>query len=780
MEDSNNMPTKIGSYRTEENLTIEGIDRDCNIRLEKTDNTIDIRMIPREGMEFSSHDDAYNFYNQFSLVRGFSIRKSDSYKSKKTGEIIRRKYCCNKEGYKYLKDKREEGKDIKRRRDEREGCRAELILHVTESGIWKVKTFSDNHNHEMILSPNKKINLRSHDKAHMNLSCKNLMDQYHSIGIGPARISRLINVTSGDSSNNVTSQQCTDYLKIKRKNNIGKECMTVIHKFMERQASDPEFYYAIEISDDQVCRSAFWADGRARKSYLQFHDVIVFDVTYRTNNFSMPFAPFTGVNHHTQSILFGCALLADEKEETFTWLFKQWLNCMWGKYPGAIITDQDPAIKNAIAKVFPKTHHRFCSWHISLHENEHLRSLRCAYNPEFDDEYTKWTKKSKTIEESERHWCSLIEKYKHSYKEPLTEKHKNEVKAWNWLESMHQQRYHWVKAYLRGTFFAGMKASSRSESMNAYFDGYVNSMTPLSEFIKQYDKAVLDRREKEEKEDLITMRTHPDITNLLPLEAHAAKIYTRNVFEGFTKEFKQIIFCRHKKLLNEGDVTRYEVYFDFNKCVYSHSVEVQHSNMDFKCSCSRFEFRGILCKHILYIMKQKFSLNSIPEKYILPRWTLGARHSSLFERDEVSDLQNHPNGKQVSPFEAWNLRATMNKLYDKVICHTELYDLTCTTIKELWKAVLNFEDAHQDQLNEDVETNNNVRLMNGDSQTTLPSQITIRDPSRCKTKGRPRVCSRILTGMQASQIEAQKQIRTCKNCKMKGHYASTCKNPPAS
>ncbi|KAL6523868.1 hypothetical protein OROMI_030963 [Orobanche minor] len=40
----------------------------------------------------------------------------------------------------------------------------------------------------------------------------------------------------------------------------------------------------------------------------------------------------------------------------------------------------------------------------------------------------------------------------------------------------------------------GMKAGSRSESMNAYFDGYVNSMTSLSEFIEQYDKAVLDRR----------------------------------------------------------------------------------------------------------------------------------------------------------------------------------------------------------------------------------------------------------------------------------------------
>ncbi|KAK1361125.1 hypothetical protein POM88_045599 [Heracleum sosnowskyi] len=625
MEDSSTIPTPTetrSSEDIEENLTIEEIDRDCNIQLEN--DNIDTRMVPYEGLEFSSHEDAYNFYNQFSLIKGFSIRKSDSYKSTKSGEIIRRKYCCNKEGYKYLKDKREEGKYIRRRRDEREGCKVELVIHVTESGMWKVNFFSDNHNHEMILSPNKKIILRSHDRAHSHSSCKNLMDQYHSVGVGPAKMSQLINVTSGTSFNVITSQQCNDYLKSKRKNNIGKECMTVIHKFMEQQANDPEFYYAIEISDDQVCRSVFWADSRARKSYLQFSE-------------------------------------------------------------------------------------------------------------------------AKTVEEYEKHLCTLVEKYKHSYEEPLTDKQKNEVKSWKWLESMHGQRHHWVKAYLHGTFFAGMKASSRSESMNAYFDGYVNSMTPLLEFVGQYDKAVLDRREKEEKEDLITIRTHLDITNLLPLEAHAAKVYTRNVFEGFTKEFKQIILCRHKKLHKEGDVTMYKVYFEFNKCVYSHNVEVQPSNMGFKCSCSRFEFRGIMCKHILYIMKQKFSLHSIPEKYIVPRWTFSARHSSMAEHEEVSDLQSQTNEKKMSPFEAWNLRATMDKLYDKVICHRELYDPNYTIVTELWKTVFNFEDARRDQLNKDAETSKNVGLMNEVSQITLPPQIIIRD-----TKGRPRVCNRIPTGMQAS------------------------------
>lgn len=45
--------------------------------------------------------------------------------------------------------------------------------------------------------------------------------------------------------------------------------------------------------------------------------ISIFDVTYKTNMFRMPFAPFTCVNHHLWSILFGGALLENETMETF-------------------------------------------------------------------------------------------------------------------------------------------------------------------------------------------------------------------------------------------------------------------------------------------------------------------------------------------------------------------------------------------------------------------------------------------------------------------------------
>lgn len=67
----------------------------------------------------------------------------------------------------------------------------------------------------------------------------------------------------------------------------------------------------------------------------------------------LPFAHYTSVNHHSQSIQFGFALLQDETEVTFLWLFQTWLDAMGRHPPSCIIIDQDLVMKATILKVFP-------------------------------------------------------------------------------------------------------------------------------------------------------------------------------------------------------------------------------------------------------------------------------------------------------------------------------------------------------------------------------------------------------------------------------------------
>ncbi|KAL4579916.1 hypothetical protein LXL04_016086 [Taraxacum kok-saghyz] len=134
------------------------------------------------------------------------------------------------------------------------------------------------------------------------------------------------------------------------KEHRGREFYGVIKHFQDKALLDNDQYFVMDLCNEGYTRNMFWADGRSKDAYTKFGDVDVFDVTYMTNKFMFPSATFVGVNHHGQSIIFGGALLENEKEETFEWFFENFLKCMFRKYPNAIIIDQDKAIGNAIKR----------------------------------------------------------------------------------------------------------------------------------------------------------------------------------------------------------------------------------------------------------------------------------------------------------------------------------------------------------------------------------------------------------------------------------------------
>ena len=77
----------------------------------------------------------------------------------------------------------------------------------------------------------------------------------------------------------------------------------------------------------------------------------------------MVLVPFTGIDNHNRCVTFGAALLASESAKKYTWLLKRFKK-VFGSAPKVVVTDQDPAMKLAIAKIFPDTRHRLCMWHI--------------------------------------------------------------------------------------------------------------------------------------------------------------------------------------------------------------------------------------------------------------------------------------------------------------------------------------------------------------------------------------------------------------------------------
>ncbi|XP_020263351.1 protein FAR1-RELATED SEQUENCE 5-like [Asparagus officinalis] len=708
---------------------------------------------PLLGMKFNTYEEAYNYYNSYALLMGFGIRKSTVNYSRKTREVVDRKFVCDKEGYRSNRDKIE----IPFRRETRVGCKAMMRVKLLEDKSWEVTGFVEEHTNHVLSSPDKAKMHRSHQQFHKTKRCKKLIDSLREEGMPPSTISRVINATNGREGELVTPQQCIDHIRTQRDNNIGHECISIIRHFQSKATNDPGFYFAIEVDGSGQMRSVFWADGRSRASYLHFSDVVVFDVTYRTNKFSLPFAPFTGVNHHRQSTLLGCALLADEQEDTFVWLFQEWLKCMHRVEPGAIITDQDRAMCNAIHLVFPTTRHRYCYWHMQKHIIDHLPTLGSRYGEQFQRYWGLWYNSS-SIEQCEGYWLEMKEKF------DINEEDEG------WLQTVYKCREHWVPCYLKDTFFAGMISSQRSESINSFFDGYVNSQTQLQEFVTQYEKAVTHRRLSEAHEDFKSLNTKPVMLLGHPIEVQVGEIYTRNMFAVFQTEFKGFgtEFC--EELRKDGDIVEYQVCKFTDRGKWEVVTYDQSSHLQFICTCVLFETNGVVCRHILSLMMAR-QMDSLPDHYILHRWTIHARHRNIGVSNIVFGKNITSCEEKINLLKSWALRAKFNNALELALDSEE-------KMQKLDDVLTNFIESIEEEVRETRVQMEDIPQITAPISHTMEHipQITVRDPDRpARTKGRPRNATRIQSGLEQAQEKKERKKRICSRCGELGHYRTSCK-----
>ncbi len=88
----------------------------------------------------------------------------------------------------------------------------------------------------------------------------------------------------------------------------------------------------------------------------------------------MVFVPFTGIDNHCRNVTLGVGLLSSETTESYKWLLEMFIKS-FGKQPKVVVTDQDPAMKNAIQTVFNTRRHRLCMWHIMNKVSEKVRII---------------------------------------------------------------------------------------------------------------------------------------------------------------------------------------------------------------------------------------------------------------------------------------------------------------------------------------------------------------------------------------------------------------------
>ncbi|KAL2234373.1 protein FAR1-RELATED SEQUENCE 3 isoform X1 [Sesamum indicum] len=616
-----------GEENLTENSSVGGMSNEVDDRSEK----------PYVGMEFESEEAAKNLYDAYARRVGFSTHVGQYIRTKPDGPIVSWEFACSREVFK---------------RKNVESCNAMLRIDRKDPDIWVVTKFVEDHNHSTV-SPSKVHYLRPRRHfAGTTKSVPETADNQNDIMVSvdgnhvfydpipvvgdtsPIEINRTVRNASPaekipvvrNLSSFETNRATTNTIPLmpvqfiqpsSRRRTLGRDAQNLLTYFRKMQAENPGFYYAIQLDDENRLSNVFWADARSRIAYSHFGDAVVFDTMYRPNQFQVPFAPFTGVNNHGQMVLFGCALLLDESEASFAWVFKTWLSAMNDQPPVSITTDQDRAIKAAVHQVFPETRHCICKWHILREGQERLSHIYLAH-PSFYGELYSCINFSETIEDFESSWSSVLDKY---------DLWKNE-----WLQAVYNARKQWAPVYFRDTFFAAL---SSNHGVSSFFDGYVNQQTTIPMFFKQYERALENSLENEIEADYDTMCTTPVLKTPSPMEQQAANLYTRKVFAKFQEELVETFVYTANKIDGDGTVSKFRVAkYEHDHKAYIVMLDV--SGMNASCSCQMFEYSGVLCRHILTVFTVTNVL-TIPSHYILKRWTRNAR-ASLSDEQEI-DMQ---------------------------------------------------------------------------------------------------------------------------------------------
>ncbi|GKA84342.1 FAR1-related sequence 5-like protein [Tanacetum coccineum] len=301
------------------------------------------------------------------------------------------------------------------------GCKARVVFDmVAHTSKYTLTTFNVEHNHEL-------------DRVEYKLTYNEqlFIIKAANANIGAVRAHNLYTGLKGSSS--LVHGTQTEFKNFTRGVNcfIGdSDAQMLITRMEQRQEFTKDFSFDYFVEDAELC-GLFWADEVAKCNYKEFGDIVSFDATYKTNKYKMVFVPFTAIDNHRRSVT-------------------------------VVITDQDEAMRLAVAAEFPESKHRLCMWHIMQKIPTKIVS-RIYNDTDFKDKFGKivWNMFIGP-EEFEDRWNKLMEEFN--------------------LSAMERKRY------------------TQEKLDHQSFDSFPALLTPL------------------------------------PIEQHAAKVYTRNLFIRVQKE----------------------------------------------------------------------------------------------------------------------------------------------------------------------------------------------------------------------------------------------------
>ncbi|KAJ4746446.1 Protein FAR1-RELATED SEQUENCE 5 [Rhynchospora pubera] len=557
------------------------------------------RPVPPEiEMEFENEDKAYEFYNKYAGLTGFSVRKG--WIGKTSAKMIRSvTLVCSREGFK--KDKKGYGEVKRPKPDTRIGCLARLTIKRTPSGAYRVKEFIAEHNHP--LAPSSALHLLRSQRVLSNSGNASAPDPYDE----PAEFTRSLNFFPPSFRMSLRSKRTRDMQS--------GDAEAIMNYLQSMRCNDPSFFSAFQLDEDDRLTNVFWVDAKSIQNFKYFGDVVCLDTSYKSNGYSRPVVPFLGLNHHRQVIIFGAALLYDETADSFGWLLETFKTAMHGDKPKVIVTDRAVEISDAVSAVWPGTCHLVCPWQVHQSMVKSLGSI-IQSNRGFLKEFTRCIYDIENEHEFVSAWQEMLERFN--------------IRQNEWLSALFVERERWAQGYVRHIFCADVTSALRTCSLTNFLKRYLCVQIDLLTFFKHYEQMLDEQRFLELQADF---RATQSAVRVLPSKMlrQAAESYTPAVYEIFKREFEVFLDCMLYNSMESGTVAEYRIVEGSSFKEYY--VRVDSSDWSAVCTCRKFEFVGIQCGHVLKVL-DVCNIKEVPERYFLKRWRRDAKSGGGKEDDK--------------------------------------------------------------------------------------------------------------------------------------------------
>jgi hypothetical protein len=400
------------------------------------------------------------------------------------------------------------------------GCKAMIRLHRTDDHGWFVETNRPDHNHPLSDNCGEKMQWNSHKR--IDQATKDTVRYLRENNVSLSKVHCILGSMhrSGDKLPFLKKSLrtvCQQIAFSQKDDDIKK----TIDLFRDMRSADPDFAFRFDLDPEGRIKNLIWTSGRSRRQYSCFGDVVVFDTTYTTNLYKMPFGLFVGVNNHFQTVIYAGILMSEETIEGFNWAYTEFVSLMGGKAPLTMLTgtvlqprcplllagqkkqsvsvirfdvlglviffaDQCRAMEVAIGMTLPNTVHRWCKWHVFRKAKEELGGIY-SKKTGFKDAFNNVVNEMLTVDEFEKGWGRLIEDF------GLAEN--------SFMIRAFEARHKWAKPFFKDKYCARMTSTQRVESANHMLKTYVPRNSSMNKFVSQYNKLLKDKNEAEDSEE---------------------------------------------------------------------------------------------------------------------------------------------------------------------------------------------------------------------------------------------------------------------------------------